>query len=111
MDKPRRVAEFLRRLQASAPQASALEARTLLNVTLAAVEDEFCPPTEERMGPPLDDNRRSVPDRADVARYRTRGHNVFFGDNGAICIEEIASGDLVLDKSGADGRRVFEPPE
>lgn len=44
----------------------------------------------------------------DVKRYRNKGHNTFVRANGAIRIETIPDGHVVLDKQGSDGKRVFE---
>jgi hypothetical protein len=109
MHKEQRVAEYLRRLEVSPAQGSFAEARTLIDTTLDAVENELCPIGEARMGPPRDDNRRSVPGFPDVTRFRTTGHNVFIENNGAIRIEEVADKKVVLDKPGSDGRKVFDP--
>jgi hypothetical protein len=103
-----RVAEFLRRLAAREPANGLEEAREMLATVLNEVEDEYCNDTDERMGRPLDDNRRTVPGRPDVTRFRTKGHNVFFATNGAIRIEEVQPPKaVVLDKPGADGKKVF----
>jgi hypothetical protein len=109
MNTRQRVAEFLKRLNDQPPAQNLDEAREILAGVLTEVEDELCSETDERMGPPLDDNRRSVAGKPDVTRYRTKGHNVFYRSNGAIRIEELPSKAVVLDKPGADGKKAFDP--
>jgi hypothetical protein len=114
--KQRRLSEFFRRLLASPPSNSGTEAMKLISDTLNAVEDElsgvpFHPDlwqSDGRMYPPRSDSKRSVPGHADVVRFRSRGHNVFVGRNGAIRILAAAtppeSGPVLFEKLGADGR-------
>ena len=106
--KAERLAEFLKRLEVSPAAKSFDEARMLVERVLHEVEDELCPAPEDQMGPPLDDNRHSVPGHPEVTRYRNKGHNTFLRQNGAIRIEELPSKRVVLDKPGADGRRVLD---
>jgi hypothetical protein len=113
-----RVEVFLRRLGEARPAATHAEAFDLLASTLNRVEDSFSGVvydpdkhlTDGRLYPPQDDNRREVPGRKDVVRYRSRGHNTWIADNGAIRIETIAKGAeppvCCLDKPGADGKTV-----
>ncbi len=108
MLKTLRLQEFLHRLEHHAVANTEAEALGQIASVLNAIEEEHCPADEERMGPPLDDNRRSVPDHPGVARYRNKGHNTFVRDNGAIRIEEVSTKQVVLDKPGGDGRRVFD---
>jgi hypothetical protein len=112
--KAERFAEFLRRLGAAPAAADADEAFRQLGDILNAVEDEmtsipFDPAhwqTDGRMYPPQPDSlRASPPGRPDVKRFRTRGHNVLIGDNGAIEIRDL-SGRVHLSKTGADGRAI-----
>jgi hypothetical protein len=113
-----RIAVFLKHLQEAEPAVGGDEAFGLLAGTLNAVEDSFSGVaydpdkhlTDGRLYPPQGDNRREVPGRKDVVRYRSRGHNTWIADNGAIRIETIAKGAepavCCLDKPGADGKTV-----
>ncbi len=107
--KAERLAEVLQRLSQATPPTSAEGARATLELVLAQVEDEFCEHPEDRMGPPLDDNKRSVSGWPDVARYRNKGHNTFIRANGAIRIEELPDNTVVLDLPGSNGKKVFDP--
>ena len=90
------------------------EAKSLLDNTLNSVEDDltgiaFDPSawaTDNRMYPPQEDNRRAVPGRPDVARYRSRSHNTYIGENGAIEIRSETN-DVLFRKAGADGKHVW----
>lgn len=63
--------------------------------------------TDGRMYPPQADSRRKVPADERVARFRSRAHNTFVGQNGAIEIRTV-DGDILLMKDGADGKHVWE---
>lgn len=86
------------------------EAFALIATTLNRIEDAhsgvpYNPDTwqtDGRMYPPQLDARRSVQGFTGVTRYRSKGHNTFIGDNGAIEIASIPAGGGVL-----DGRKVF----
>jgi hypothetical protein len=109
-----RIEEFLRRLAATPPAAVHDEAMRQVADILNAVEDEMTsipydpafPLNDGRMYPPQPDSRRAIPDRTDVIRYRSKRHSTLIGDNGAIRIVDHASGDVVFDKPGADGRTI-----
>lgn len=113
LTKQERFEKFLERLSAPPPARSAEEALELVSTTLNAVEDEFTEIpyqpdlwlTDGRMYPPRDDSVFTVTGRADLSRYRSRGHNTYVRDNGAIEIRDI-SGRVLFEKPGADGRPV-----
>ena len=79
---------------------------------LNRVEDEMSsipfdpdfPLNAGRMVPPRSDSKRAVPGQAGVIRYRNQGHSTLIGENGAIRIVDHASGDVVFDKPGDNGR-------
>jgi hypothetical protein len=106
---------FLQRLEAAAPASSADEALDLLGRTLSAIEDEhsgveFNPTPwndDGRMYPPQEDNRRTVPDRSSLRRYRSAKHNTFIGTNGSIQIQDLDR-NVILDKPGRDGRKTHD---
>ena len=122
MDAPKgdRIKEFFRRLDEAGAAGTHDEAFDLVTALLNAVENEmttipFDPPnwqTDGRMYPPQADAYRPVPGHPGVRRYRSRGHNMFIAENGAI---EIAipppdnGGTTAFAKVGADGRPVQRP--
>jgi hypothetical protein len=112
--KTERLAEFLARLS-SLPRASDFdETYDQLCSTLNDVENDMTSipydpgnwQNDGRMYPLQRDNLRPVPGRSDVHRLRSRGHNTFIGDNGAITIEDL-SGKTLLSKPGADGTQIW----
>ncbi|HEX6086448.1 MAG TPA: hypothetical protein VF266_18110 [Thermoanaerobaculia bacterium] len=113
--KEQRLRELIRRLRLAPPAASFDEARRLLETTLNAVEDEmsgvpFDPArwqSDGRMYPPQDDSERTVPGQAAVRRYRSRRHNTFIGNNGALEIRTVEH-EILLRKAGADGRFISD---
>jgi hypothetical protein len=94
-----RIALFFERLNAQPAAATHDEALRVVAETLNAVEDQFSGAaydpekhlSDGRMYPPQEDSRRQVEGRNDVARYRSRGHNTWIANNGAIRIEKIGS--------------------
>jgi len=58
-----------------------------------------------RIYPPEPDSEKpsSVPG---ARRYRTRGHNVYIGSNGAIAFENVKSQVIEFSKPGSDGQEV-----
>ncbi len=109
--KAERFAEFLRRLDAAPLAANFDEAYRQVCDILNAVEDDLTsipldPPSwmwDGRLYPPQMDNLKLVPGRPDLRRFRSKGHSTTIGPNGAMEIRDN-SGQLVLDKAGADGR-------
>ncbi len=110
LSKEERFNELLRRLSAVPAAATAGEVLGLLSRILCEVEDELTDipnqpenqQTDGRMYPPQEDRAREVPDRNDLTRYRSRGHNTFIRGNGAIEIRDL-SGRVVFSKAGAKG--------
>lgn len=111
--KEDRFAEFLRRLAAAPSANTAEEALRLLGDTLNQVEEEltdipYAPEnwqTDGRMYPPQEDSAREVPGKDDLVRYRSKAHNTYVRQNGAIEIHDI-DGAVVFSKSGANGKGV-----
>ena len=113
-----RIALFFERLKAHPAAATHDEAFRAVADILNAVEDEFSGApydpekhlSDGRMYPPQEDSRRQVAGRDDVVRYRSRGHNTWIANNGAMRIEKIGNKGqpavLCLDKPGADGKTV-----
>lgn len=99
----------------AAPAGSESEALALIAVTLTAVEDEMTDVpadpskwmTDGRLYPPQPDSRRHVPEYTWVTRYRSRGHNTFIAQNGAIEIRRL-EGDVLFRKAGRDRRHVWD---
>ena len=96
-----------------------VSARLLLAKTLNGIEDAhsgepFDPRNwmkHDRIYPPEDDFEK-VSHRPGSALFQTKGHSIWFGDNGAIRIEVRLGperGRVELDKPGADGALCPEP--
>lgn len=108
--KRERLDLFFERLSAADPAADAEEAFLLISRILNEVEDEYSGVTfdpenwkdDGRLYPPLKDNARPVNGRPDLTRYRSRGHNTFIRENGAIGIRALG-GELIFEKAGKDG--------
>ena len=111
--KDERFDEFVRRLALAPAAESTVQALALLSSVLNEVEDELSDipnspqnwQTDGRMYPPQMDSARDVPGRSDLIRFRSRGHNTFVRENGAIEILDLQNSAL-FSKFGADGRGV-----
>lgn len=111
--KPARLREFYRRLARAEPAGSIEAALELLEEVLRETEDELTDipydpnrwQTDGRLYAPQWDSVRDVPGNPTVKRFRSRGHNTFISENGAIEIRTVA-GDLEFQKVGADGRDI-----
>jgi hypothetical protein len=114
--RARRLEELFRRLIQRLPASSGEEAFSLLTATLNEVEDELTGipynpeswATDGRLYPPLPDSRRPLPGRPDVARWRSRAHNTYIRNNGAIEIVQVLGGAVVFRALGQDGRGVWD---
>ena len=114
MDRPERLALFLNTLELAPPSSNCETALSLISETLNAIEDQhsgvpYNPDTwqtDGRMYPPQLDQEK-VSDRPHCRLFRSKGHRIYIGANGAIRIERVKGKDriLVLDKAGADGCR------
>jgi len=101
-------------MQLAQPASSAPQALDLFATTLNQVEDELsgirAQPdqwhNDTRMYPPQPDSARDVDGRPGLTRYRSRSHNTLIGANGALLIQTIHDGRIVLDKPGADGCKI-----
>jgi hypothetical protein len=111
-----RLEKFYERLGAAPASSSRSEALALIVRVLNEVEDEMSgipynpevyedrsAPTDGRMYPPLEDAAREVPGHPGVTRYRTRGHNIFISETGAIEIQDIRTQDTVFKKADSIG--------
>jgi hypothetical protein len=114
MDRNTRLRLFVERFVSYPCSGSFDEARTLLNETLNAIEDEHSGVPYEpsnwksdgRMYPPQDDRERASENQR-VRCFDTRGHLVEFGYNGAVRIRPLKDGlPPLLDKPGADGQLI-----
>lgn len=117
LPKSARLEIFIARLAGAPAALSELGALDLVCRILNDVEEEhsgipFDPSTrgsDGRMYPPQADSRRMDHQSPRVARYRTRGHHLLIGCNGAIAILSAAPGastSPILEKAGSDGRTV-----
>jgi hypothetical protein len=124
LTKGQRLRLFVDRLRGQPGASSKAEALQQIRDTMNAVEDAHSGApnepanheTDGRMYPPQDDAARPVVNRPDVTRYRSKGHNTFIRDNGAIEIRPADAGNgpdgagrATFTKPGADGRGVWEP--
>lgn len=114
MTKGERVAELMRRLEASPPADGAEAALRLVTSALDAIEDQHSgapndptsPMADERIWPPIAKYHFEIQGRPDLDGYRQRGHETVIGANGAILIRTRRDGRVILDKPGRDGRKV-----
>lgn len=106
-----RLEKFYERLRDAPASSSRTEALALIARILNEVEDEMSgipynprvyedrsAPTDGRMYPPLEDAAREVPEHPSVTRYRTRGHNIFISETGAIEIQDIRTKEVIFHK-------------
>lgn len=108
-----RLEEFCCRLLAAPACTSKEEAFDLLSETLIDVENELSgivfdptfPRNDGRMYPPQADAHRTVPGRNDLHRYRSRQHNTYLSESGAILIVDLAR-ITVLDKPDINARSI-----
>ena len=113
LHKQERLQIFLNRLKKAKPAADHDSAFKLLGDTLNEIEDEhteipFNPEnfiTDGRMYPPQRDARRLVEGRTDLIRYRSKAHNTYISQNGAILILGLDN-QCFLSKAGANRRKI-----
>lgn len=116
MNKSARLEVFYERLQAAPPAETHDEAYELLCATLNAVEDEHSGvpnnpaswQTDGRLYPPQKDRVYAVPGFPEVLRYNSFKHDTYVASNGAIEVKIIATGAVHFEKSGANGKGVWE---
>lgn len=121
MDQKARLALILEKINQAGPAASLMEARAIIEDSIFGVEEQYsgvpCKPenhrTDSRIYPPQDDREVRTP-RKDVRVFRTRGHYVALGTNGAIRITksrtdfDALDAYIELEKPGHDGRLCLE---
>jgi len=108
-----RLALVFQRLLALPAASSAKQAKSQLDMTLNQVEDEFTtipfrPDTlgsDGRMYPAQEDARFVVEGHPELAGYMHRRHETYVSNTGALLIREYR-GPVLLDRPGADGKRV-----
>ena len=116
LTRAERFDRFIQTLAESSVASSEPDALSLLSVVLNRSEDAhsgiaFDPSTrgtDGRLYPPQEDSRHSDSASPEVARYRTRAHNVLIGTNGSITIRNASplEAPSLLRKPGSDGRFV-----
>lgn len=109
--KEERIDAFLSRLNAAPKSQSHNEAFALVNYIMDEVENEMLSPALDckgRMRGPALAYQRPVKDRIDLQRYAHPSHNTFIRNNGAIRIEQRDPNKVLLDKPGADDRKVHD---
>jgi hypothetical protein len=55
---------------------------------------------------PPDQDEKKVSTVEGARRYRTRGHNVYIGENGAIAFENVKTKLIEFSKPGSDGKEI-----
>lgn len=107
MDIQQRLVEFVRRLQAAPPAATSEEALAVVCRLIEQVEEELCPLAREEPPPmrytgrryaPKSDQVRRLPDGTLVAD--TRRHRIYCQRDGAITVEYMPDGTVLLNKEG-----------
>jgi hypothetical protein len=113
--KAERLSIFLGRVAGEPAAATGPDAMQQIVRILTDVEDELSgfpnDPTawlDGRLYPPNADAERDVPGHPDVKRYRSKEHNTFIRANGAIRIEVVGTREVIFDKPGANGAKVFD---
>lgn len=114
-NKRHRLEEFVRRLSALPAASSHDGALYQIETTLNQVEDElsgvpFDPAnwrTDGRMYPPQEDSAADVGGFPEVTSYRSRKHETFVAQNGALEIRDLQANEILLHKPGADGKGVW----
>ncbi|MBX3179207.1 MAG: hypothetical protein KF886_17775 [Candidatus Hydrogenedentes bacterium] len=111
LTKRERFERFLEWLRVAPPADSFEGAYALVCTTLNAVEDAFSGipyaperwQSDGRLYPPQLDSLRPGRSNERVTCLRSRAHYLYIGDNGAIEIQTIPAGDVILQKPGVDG--------
>jgi hypothetical protein len=114
MTKGDRIAELVRRLEASPAVGDADDALRLVTSVLEEIEDQHSgipndpssPMADERIWPPIAKYHFVIDGKPDLDGYRQRGHETIIGANGAIFIRTRKDARVILDKAGQDGRKV-----
>jgi hypothetical protein len=112
MNRKERTELFLRRLVAAPVCSSADEALAQMSAILNAVENEFTSipfnlsawESDGRLYPPQVDQRRDVEGYPAIRRYRSKQHNGWIAENGAIKIMQGRT--LCLEKPGMGGKTI-----
>jgi hypothetical protein len=113
MNRSQRFALFLAALREAPAAHDRVSARELAAEILNRIEEAYSGEPfdprnwmkHDRMYPPNDDSERKSA-RPGMTLFLTKGHRIWFGDNGAIRIEVRIAFDGMpaeLDKPGADG--------
>lgn len=110
LSKAERLQVFYAELAEAAAARTLKEAVDLVANTLLSVEDRFSGiergdgiEDDGRMYPARLDNRRQVHGRPDLARLRSRAHNTYCSEDGAILIVDLR-GRVEFSKTGLDGK-------